>query len=134
MSSITNPCRQGYVSIRYSNSTHTVTGSLMSTGNMAPDTKENILLLKRTMAISPKDILRKGIRSITKGSVTNWEISPNPSFSKRGIIPHENNRNSVYLFGTRRGALQDKWSQSLFIYIYLEWQRKQSYNWNATTP
>src|SRR4030067_1028956 len=47
MSSITNPCRQGYVSIRYSNSTHTVTGSLMSTGNMAPDTKENILFLMK---------------------------------------------------------------------------------------
>ena len=104
MSSTTNPCRQDYESIKYISFTHTGTGSLIATGNMVPGIKESILLPQRTMAISPKDILKKDIKSITKGSVTKWEISPNPSFSKRGIIPPGNNRNSVYLFGTRRGG------------------------------
>ena len=67
-----------------------MTGSLITTGNMVPDIKEGILLLKRNMAISPKDILKKGIRKTAKVSVI------------RGI--------------------------------YLEWQRKQSYNRKATIP
>src|SRR3990172_13129940 len=95
MSSTTNPCRQGYVSIRYNNSIPSVTGSLITTGNMVPGIKESILLLQMTMTINPKNILKKGIRRTVRGSVTKGELS----------LP-----------------------------IYLEWQRKQSYNRKATTP